>query len=73
MAVHEQTTSTDAPTCTCADGVICDSCASSQIEALSAGSVELEPGMLTSTETAGIVSALRSSATSWLASLGGGQ
>jgi hypothetical protein len=56
--------------CTCADGVICDSCASQQIESsVPAGFVELLPGMLNTDEQ----DDLHLAATSWLSALNGGQ
>lgn len=61
---------TTLPTCTCADGVICDSCASQQIESsVPAGFVELLPGMLNTDEQ----DDLHLAATSWLSALDGGQ
>ena len=58
------------PTCTCTDGVICDSCASQQIESsVPPGFVELVPGVLNADEQ----NDLHLAATSWLSSLNGGQ
>jgi len=62
--------SVGAPTCTCANGVICDSCASQQIEAsVPAGFVELAPGVLNTDEQ----NDLHLAATEWLTVLNGGQ
>lgn len=58
------------PPCTCADGVICDSCASQQIESsIPPDFVELVPGMLNASEQ----DDLHLAATSWLTVLSGGQ
>ena len=45
-------------TCTCTETTICDVCASQQIEMEQAGSVELQPGMLTATEREELLSAV---------------
>jgi len=58
--------------CICTDGIVCDSCASMQIEVLNASNatdcVALFPGVITSNE----YELLRLAVTGWLDGLSGG-